>query len=176
MPDVRLQVDTERVTAGLDRVRSGINPPGAPIRRGLLAAIFHFLSFEKRRFDRESQGGGEWPDIKESTKRARVRRAVGRVANIRAFLDGTFFLILRDLGTLRNALEPGDANNVRHDRPMGVELEVTVPYARFHQEGTSHMPERAIFVDPDADTIGAIRADLENGVADVVRSAGLSNG
>ena len=78
-------------------------------------------------------GGGGWVPLKPSTIADRIRR--GYCAGPILQRDGTLFESLATKGS------PGNINEVRAD---GASFGTQIPYARFHQDGTSRMPKRQI--------------------------------
>jgi len=170
-------------------VRTNIDPLKALARElhdaprsGPVDAMFkqwgtRYLAFTRRRFVAFSGGGGDWPDLAPSTKKARrgptsrkkVRRRKGAATTTRG--SGRKFAILRDTGTLLAALDVGAPGN-RFDRlPDGIEVGFGGPsrhpkgkatiadIARFHNQGAGKLPQRKIIVPPDSPTVEGMRQD-----------------
>lgn len=135
-----------------------------------------YLTFVRRRYVRESQGGGDWPPLARSTilgrrsrrqsSRRRKRRSAEQIAKTVASAK-----ILRDTGTLLGALSVGNRGN-RFDREKGG---IIVGFskrqrhegegrrglsigrlAEIHNMGQGRNPQRAILVRPDQATAAAI--------------------
>lgn len=135
-----------------------------------------YLDFVRRRFVRQSQGGGDWPPLARSTvlarrgrrksSRRRKRRTAAQIEKAVASAK-----ILRDTGALLGALSVGNRGN-RFDRNKGG---VTVGFskrqkhegegrrglsigrlAEIHNLGDGRNPQRAILVRPDQSTAAAI--------------------
>lgn len=98
------------------------------VNSGLSTCAVVYRSYLHERFDRLSQGGGEWPDLAERTKRARrqgkkkkpkkpslknIKSRAKRKARMQkwreklaAWRKNRKFTVLRDTGTLMNVLSP----------------------------------------------------------------------
>jgi len=97
--------------------------PIAPAVRTLFAAG------EQARF---AASGPGWPQLADSTKQ--LKEAAG--------LDRR---ILRASDRLYESLvNPDSADAIKTTTPDRIELGTKVPYARFHQYGTSRMPKRVV--------------------------------
>lgn len=129
-----------------------------------------YLAFTRRRFARE--GNGQWARLAPPTVR---RRRQGKRKS-----GGT--KILRDTGTLLNALSPNGAGNLftfvkSLIRGPGVRVGFSdsarhptagmsvAQLAAIHDEGKGNMPKRPILVPPDEPTKMQMRRDLLRAVA-----------
>ncbi len=137
-----------------------------------------YLAFLRRRFTAFSTGGGDWPDLAPSTKKARrgpqrrkkARRKSGS-AKTTTRGSGQRFAILRDTGTLLAALNVGAPGNKCDRVPNGIEAGFGGParhpkgkatiadIARFHNEGSGDLPQRRIIVPPNNETVEGMRQD-----------------
>lgn len=84
-------------------------------------------------------GGGSWSPLAPSTLRAKA--AKGTISKG----------ILRDTDRLFNSiaqLRGQTADTIFEVDHFSLRYGTTVPYARFHQDGTRRMPQRVIFPDP----------------------------
>lgn len=92
-----------------------------------------------------SQGGGSWEKLSAETLRKRRREGKGAK-------------ILRDTGTLLNALSVGGKGNLTQRLPFGVRFGVDntgelANLVKWHSTGAGHNPKREILVDPSQQTI-----------------------
>ena len=78
-----------------------------------------------------SSSGSSWAPLSEAYRRAKARRYPGRTILIRR-------------GTLYSSLVEGGAGGIREVRSKYAAIGTAVPYARYHQSGTSRMPARPI--------------------------------
>ncbi|HOM61924.1 MAG TPA: hypothetical protein PLP49_10895 [Anaerohalosphaeraceae bacterium] len=132
----------------------------------------YYRSEMKERFDIYSKGGGDWAPLKPSTiyrrrhgKGGRYKR--GKKAYLKALATGGGQVsILRDTGTLFNALSPtlgklGQRQDI-YKNGVGVGF-ADVPHPRggtatiaqiasYHQTGGKHLPKREILVEPNDTT------------------------
>jgi len=131
-----------------------------------------YSAFARRRFLRNSGGGGDWPALAPSTIEGRRRgnRAGGSTQ------------ILRDTGTLYNALTigaPGNKCQVVGDgvifgfgggsgHPGGGTI---AGIAKAHETGAGHLPERTIIVQPDRDTVDRMGVQLKQAIERMGRRA-----
>lgn len=83
---------------------------------------------ELERFDRQGPG---WARLQEETLRAKVRKG----------LDPR---ILRATERMRNSLIGRGSEHIEEITPVSLRFGTAVPYARFHQTGTSTMPQRRV--------------------------------
>jgi hypothetical protein len=123
-----------------------------------------YLSFTRKRFIKFSKGGGSWPPLKrqrskdrKAAKRAWKRGKIPRMA-----------AILRDTGTLLNALTIGQPGNKFNRVSYGIQVGFGGPsrhgkgkatirdIAVFHNEGRGHLPKREILVEPEQQTTNRI--------------------
>lgn len=164
-----------------DLRRSGTGP----IRDALRQWAVRYRSAMQERFVEQSRGGGEWPPLKEITKQRRrgtqqgPRKKRGKRGSEHA-ATGTF-AILRDTGTLFNALSPafsGKPGQLQEDIEFGVRVGYGGPMryekgkapatiadiARFHQTGAGRLPIRKILVDPPASCLAGMVADMERAI------------
>lgn len=140
-----------------------------PIRAAVRQWGARYREFAQTRFVRFSRGGGDWPQLKRSTLKAR-RRGKGRARG-----RGLIAAILRDTSTLFAALntrftrKPGQ---IQEDIPFGVRVgfggsarhptgrTTVADIAEFHQTGGGSLPKREIIVDPDQRTVNAMAEDM----------------
>lgn len=182
MIEVEVKVDM----SGFGNFRKTINAglAGAddsnPIRAALRQWGARFRSFVQERFVKFSRGGGDWPPLKPATQ-ARRRGARAGSKGPRAFS------LLRDTGTLFNALSPTfdvTPGKLQEDIPFGIKVGYGGParhpkgtatiadLARFHQTGAGRLPVRKIIVEPDQPTIDRMRGDMERAIAKLIRDTG----
>jgi hypothetical protein len=119
-----------------------------------------YRSYVQERYDKFSKGGGDWPDLAESTKRKRRKGKPKKGAGGEKVAEK--YSILRDIGLLFNVLSPVFASApgaIQEDIPFGVKVGFGGPSAHpgskatiadiasFHQYGAG-VPKREIIVAP----------------------------
>jgi phage gpG-like protein len=117
-----------------------------------------FYEEERRLF--ETQGDGNWAQL---SPRYRARK-------LREYPSTG---ILERTGDLRRSLVGGGgASSVFFAQPLALTLGTRVPYARFHQFGTSRMPARPpiITTEAEADEMAAV---IRDGLMETARRLGL---
>lgn len=159
-----------------------------PVAKAIRQWGFRYRSWAQERFDKFSKGGGDWPDLAESTKRARrqgkgkkqkIRKAKTTGKTDRRFkkvnVSGTFS-ILRDIGLLFAVVSPtfsGQPGALEQKIPFGIRIGFGGPSAHgsskatiadiasYHQAGKGHLPKREIIVAPPAHVTVQMSGDME---------------
>lgn len=142
-----VKVNSVKLAALSRRIK---DPAARAVAHKKIGAIYR--SFVQERYSRLSRGGGEWPDLAASTKKAR-RKA-------------TTFSILIDTGLLFAAINPVlGVGGIEETRGSAVRLGFGGPgkypsgnatiadIASFHQAGGGRLPKREIIVTPDTATL-----------------------
>lgn len=172
---------------GLDRFGKQVaNDKSGPMHSMFLQWGKRYLAFVQRRFDSHSKGGGDWPPLKESTKKRR---------------RGKVYSILRDTGTLFNALSIGFPGNLYQRIKDGIRvgfggparhtirivknkktkqktpIQKGVPptikdLAVIHDEGRGRVPKRQILVEPDDAVKKSMQNDLKRALDRIGKSIG----
>ena len=156
-----------------DTIEQDLRGSGSgPVRKALQHWGLRFRQFIQERFDKFSRGGGGWPDLKPSTKRAR-RQGNG----------GGSFTILRDTNTLFSALDPAFSRKpgqLQEDIPFGVKVGyggsarhpkagmTIVRLAQIHNDGLGTVPARPIIVPPDARTVKLMVQDMAKAIGEII--------
>lgn len=140
---------------------------GSPINNAFKQWGVRVRSFLQERFAVYSRGGGNWAPLKPSTIK---RRRKGSRA------------ILRDTGTLYNALSPvftGKPGAIEERIPYGIKVGYGGPahytnkyggvatiadIASFHQTGSGYLPKREIIVKPDEHTLDLMAEDMNRAI------------
>lgn len=161
----------------LDAFMRGVKraPPGGPIDRVYRQWGARYLAFTRRRFAKQSRGGGDWTPLKPATIKRR-RKGKGK---------GASAAILRDTSTLFGALTIGAPGNLFKRIRKGIRVGFGGParyvkgkgghatitrIAQWHQEGKGNLPERKILVEPDAATVRRMMGDAKRGFTRLGRS------
>ena len=160
---------------------SGNAPRNNPIDGFFRQLAARYFNFAQRRFRKFSRGGGDWPDLKESTKRRRRKARKGHKGSRK-------FTILWDrFGTIIKALQGGPGHFVRRikngirvgisgggnhpgtkDKPMTIGR-----LAQIHNEGLGNVPKRVIIPEQlDAATVAGIQRDIKRAIAALGRRHG----
>lgn len=139
---------------------------GTETRRAMDVIGTLYLSFVRKRFNKMSGGG--WTPLKPET----VKRKNSSV-------------ILKDTALLFNALTPGAKGNLKRLKSnKGIRVGYsnathssgsTVTFqklAAFHDEGAGNLPQREIFVEPDAPTKERMREALRHMIRNVIVLSG----
>ena len=156
----------------VDKIRRG----AGPLQDVYLQWAARYRGFARRRFNVLSRGGSvgatTWPPLTEGTKR---RRRKAR----RGYKGPRKFSILRDTGTLYNALDPtienpgslrrllrngvrvGYGGSARHGKAKYLTI---ARLAEIHDQGLGNNPRRSIIVRPDDRTIRQMKQDLYRGL------------
>lgn len=126
-----------------------------------------YLSFVRKRFVVYSRGGGDWPKLKHKRKKGKLENAA----------------ILRDTGTLFNALSVGMPGNLLKRVPFGVRVGFGGPgghpsgsksiaeIAAIHNFGSTkaNIPKREILAEMDEPTLALQRMAIRRGVEELGR-------
>ena len=160
---------------------------GTHVVAGLQRAARVYAVAMAARAQRASLGDGTWKDLAPSTKLRRLGRSgvspavLARVTRGRSLAEavaGIRLPILYDSGRLFASLRPGGPGYVeRLETPNVVKVGTAVPYAGRHQRGdrAGRLPQRALHVPPDPQTVSLMEAEVQRGVdeeaAEVARRA-----
>jgi len=144
---------------------------GSPVNNAFKQWGVRIRSFLQERFAIYSRGGGNWAPLKPSTiSRRRKGKGKGPVA------------ILRDTGTLYNALSPnftGKPGAIEERIPYGIKVGYGGParhtsnyggvatiadIASFHQVGAGYLPKREIIVQPNEHVLGLMADDMNRAI------------
>lgn len=156
MIGIRSKFDPQTMLGVIDSLRrdlTGASPRG--LKRGYDQAGTIYLQFLRRRYQRLSNGGGVWPRLKPSTVRQK---------------HGDSRILIRS-GRLYGSLLRGSPDSVFAVDAKGLTIGTMVPYAGFHQTGTSKMRRRAIYVRPDPQTRQLMQSRLTEAVNRAVNDA-----
>jgi hypothetical protein len=150
-----------------------------PIRVALRQWGARFRAYIRERFVEFSRGGGDWAPLADSTKRKRRGPRKGAKG-------ARTYSILRDTGTLLNAVDPtfsGKPGQLQEDIPFGIRVGYGGParhpkgkatiadIAAFHQVGSGTLPCRKIIVAPSAGVQQQMKSDMQKAVDALARQA-----
>jgi hypothetical protein len=166
-----VRINIQPLDRFVDTVINGRSPMGDVYRQWTV----RYRAFAQNRFVKQSQGGGDWPDLAPSTKR---RRRGPR----RGYKGARRFAILQDTRTIFNALDPdtkqagsleqvlrdgvrvGYGGSAKHPKaPMTI-----ARLTEIHHRGLGHNPKREIIVEPDQQTVRRMCDDLTRGLNRIV--------
>lgn len=177
---------------GLRRFAAQIAAGSEPIKRALKQAAARYRGFLQEHFVSMSRGG--WTPLAESTKRKRrgaqqgSRKSRGKRGKAHA-ASGTF-AILRDTGTLFNAIAPsfsGQPGAIEEQIQNGLRVGYGGPskyqkgkskasiadIAAFHQEGAGRLPVRQIIVPPTQAVADAMTGYVQKAVDQIARDTNI---
>jgi hypothetical protein len=152
--EIGVNIDTSAFHRFADQasaaVQAGMND--SDILLGHENAQIVYLADQRDKFNENSAGGGEWPDLKPSTKRARVYRAGGKLGRGKNKIDVASLplRILYESGDLYTSLYPNSPSNVFYHTQDAVIVGTEDFKAIYHQQGTRRMPQRQILHPPTA--------------------------
>jgi hypothetical protein len=181
MIQVSVKVNLDPLKRFAAAVQADLRASGnGPIREALRQWGARYRSFLHERFDKYSKGGGDWPPL---SPRTMARRRGPR----KGYKGPRAFSILRDTGTLFNALTPEftrKPGQLQEDIPFGVRVGYGGPskhpkakasianVAHFHQIGAGHLPARKIIVEPNDPTIKRMESDMERAIQKMAKDTG----
>lgn len=134
-----------------------------------------YEGFTRRRFKKNSRGGGEWPPLAASTiARRRKGKSKGKGKGKKAILNNT--------GILEGSLVIGSSKNMTKRIKDGIRYGIAAAkhpgggltvqrLAEIHQNGEGRVPKRTILVQPSKEVERGMIADLRRAV-----ERGLSRG
>lgn len=131
----------------------------------LLTAAQRYLRFLQRRFISLSAGGGEWPELKQSTIERKERRGVS--GNSEAILRESDEL-LQGLGLkfVHDTYHVGYVQNKQHWRARG-----TIFLARIHTKGLGIVPVRRVIGRPSNTVRRGMTTDIRREYQKIIRRA-----
>lgn len=149
-------IDSTPLDDFLDRLGDATDlTSGSPFADGMLEAADVYMQSMRERFDLYSERGGDWPEHAPSTQRRRGRGAP----------------ILVENGDLRASLDRDGENHLLEVEHDVIREGSTDPKAKFHQMGTSRMPERAILDGPTQMTLDEMKEKAVEGLSQTARNA-----
>ena len=135
--------EARRLLASVPAICAGRVPDPTGVVRSLHLLLGQVaLAHVKKAFVTKAAGGTDeagdrWEPLGQDTIDG---RRVGRGVGVPQ--------ILRDTGVLLNSLSPGGPGNLIDAIPGGVSIGTSVPYARYHHEGTKTIPARRLWPEP----------------------------
>lgn len=139
----------------------GVSSRDPEVRYGMVAAVRLYTRYLRERYLSASAGDGTWAPT--ALKGRTVRLNLARRPRAR-FMVSTGILIRT--GRLLGSMFEGGEGHLEDFVGAGtgdVVVGTSVPYALFHQFGTSRMPARPIFVPPDLTTANEMERELQQG-------------
>jgi hypothetical protein len=141
------------------RLLPGVTVKDEEVRLGMIAATRVYTRWIRERYLSASRGDGTWAPL----------ALMGRVYNLNPM--GRRFSrmhvrrgILIKTGDLFDSMFEGGGGHTEQVVGSSVRVGTMVPYAQFHQFGTSRMPARTIFVPPDAGTLQEMTRLIKQGI------------
>jgi hypothetical protein len=174
MPAVSIKVKL----TGLKKFQSALQSDlrlksNGPIRSALQDWVVIWGRFLTERYQRFSQGGGNWPALKPATLVAKERK-------------GLLPWILRATDLMFQAFAPelvAKPGYLSEEIPFGVRLKfgggmhqlypgttkTVAEVAMYHQQGGGNLPQRKIIVPPDVETRKKMRDRMDQGVNELLK-------
>ncbi len=210
MPDPHVKVNLGALRRFESRLAGDLRGRASgPIRDALLKWGARYRGFAQERFDKFSKGGGNWAPLSKRTlnmrrdrgrkafyidKTGRRRRSKRRIKRGASSLVSQRPAILRDTGSLFNALEPqviGKPGAISKMIPFGIRVGYGGPgkhkarkskkpkatiaeIAEFHQEGGGRLPQRKIIVNPIPSVVEDMAGDMELALRRMTKQEGIS--
>jgi len=167
-------VDASQAYSRLDRMASVI-ADGSQFnqsREGLQQAGDTYLQYVRRNFMSNSLGSGGWKDLAMSTKLARYRKFFGSTRKVpRQTIAATPFPILYITGKFYGSFIRGATGSFEQITADGVKEGTNIFHARFHQRGSSRLPQRKTIESPDAATVSTMASQVQGGFMTAIRNA-----
>jgi len=180
----RAKIDLRQLRNFQREFSAGLAARGGPVDDFFKQAAGRYLAMVRRRFVKLSRGGSAstgqrtWPPLRAST--IRRRRGARRTA-----LGRRRVAILRDTGTLFNALGEGSPGNVMRRMKTGIRVGIGGPaghgsgsgltigeLAVIHDQGRGRNPKREIIpAEFNAQTANGIRRDFKSMIGELGRRA-----
>jgi len=179
------------------RIQHCLQNGQGPARKMYNRWAARYRGWASERFDRlsKSGGGGEWPDLKDATKRARRQGSAKKIKGLHGAAKaahkkklakgGGKYSILRDtddLYAVLNAATGAVAGRTESIVPFGIMVGYGGPaghkgatglsiaeLAEVHQEGRGNVPARPIIVDPPESLQQTMARDGDVMVREVIR-------
>lgn len=138
----------------------GVRPGDPEVRFGITAAARLYSRFLRERYLSASAGDGTWAPTAVRHRVTTLNLARRKLARFNVSTG-----ILIRTGRLFTSMFEGDAEHLEEQvgYTSTIVVGTNVPYAVFHQYGTSRMPARPIFVPPDITTRNEMQRVLEQG-------------
>lgn len=158
---ISIRINTEAFTRWRERVEAAMTPvttPG-PMQDGLLRMSNAYHASMRLRYAEASTGTGIWEPLKPATVASHAKAGEPIPS------------ILRQTGRLEESLSRGDPAHVLEITDNGIIEGTEDPKATYHQNGGTNgdnPPKREILVEPDQQTLDAIKSALVGGVSAVV--------
>lgn len=189
----RIPAEMKLDMSGLRKFGRRLSVRSGPVRDMFEQIGARYLGFLRRRYVRNSRGGGDWEPLAPSTikqrrgsKRRKTRSPRARTKTTTRG-SATKVAILRDTGTLQRALTVGASGNDFTLMRNGIRVgfadvphpngdDVTIAQlATIHDEGKG-VPERQILVEPDAATLHAMQRIVNTGLRRIEAGIGDRRG
>lgn len=131
----KIKVDDEALKKLIKKLEGGLKGQTRLLKKGWKAVGIDVLSKLLKRFDKFSQGGGNWKKLDPRTMRAKQNKGEGEGSP----------LILIDNGILRGSLNADDQteDTIFDAKNDSVTVGTGTPYAIYHQKGKG-VPKREI--------------------------------
>lgn len=168
-----IETDLSESFAAFDSMQAAVaaGPRDPDIAQGMQTALDINDGYQRREFSGASHGDGFWPDLADSTKYERLRKAAGgfkRTKGISAMdrvPTAPFILpVLYITGDLYSSLVPGAPGHFAETTDKSIASGTEIYFAHFHQEGGAHLPQRMIIIPPDSETLQQMTGAVVNGV------------
>ena len=153
-----LVIDFSGARAFVRKVRSG----SSATTRGHRKAAERYLRWLQKRYQKYSMGGGDWPDLAESTVR---RKKQNKDVILVEYMNLYNSLAVRRSGKSQYTVGIFSQQTARRSSKTLQQI------ATIHQRGEGRVPQRRIVVMPSTGVNRSMRQDIQKGVNEDVRSA-----
>lgn len=179
--EIGVETDASQFTAFVDRVSANLSMANDHILRGFENAQATYLGDMRDQFQRNSRGGGLWPDLAPSTKLKRFYEAGGRFKRTKGVTRADRlrdvakipFPILYITGAIYTSLFPGETDNIFQHSEDSVSAGTQAFQANYHNSGAarSRLPRRQILHEPTDQLLAAMAQPIVAGFRTMIEEA-----
>ena len=157
----RVNVNLSKLNKFRDVVSQDLRGGGTgPIRKALKQWAYRYRAFSRRRYLKNSKGGGGWPALKKGTIARRRKKSTAILIDTAAMLGGFDPEFTSKPGQVEETIPFGIRVGVggKGNHPGGISMGELY---RIHHFGEGVVPSRTLIVEPDEATIKAMRNDMQ---------------
>lgn len=155
-----VNINLSKLTRFRDIVSQDLRGSGTgPVRKALKQWAYRYRAFSRRRYLKESKGGGAWPKLKKGTINRRRKKSTAILIDTGVMLGGFDPVFSSKPGQVEETIPFGIRVGVggSGSHPGGITLGELY---RIHHFGEGVVPARTLIVRPDQSTINSMREDM----------------